>query len=388
MKVAVRVRPRRRHVAVPAEPDASALFRDAAFFREVFRVSPVAMLVFNTRGPLVDANPACERLLGYTAKELRRAPFDVLAHPDDQHQIVEALQRVIDGGVDHVRIERRYVRKDGSAIWAQSAVAALRDAAGVVQHLVFFIEDITEYKRAGDALRESEARFRQLAENMEDGVWMATADFSEMLYVSPVLERMWGVTREELSANPLANRDFIHPDDRDRVLGAFLTAFEAPVEQRFRVVRRDGIVRSLRVRGIPIRDHEGRVYRIAGITEDVTDRQRAADALEDARRHAARLVQAVREPLGLLYKALAPGVGETESGRVETFAVRAARLTPRERQVAELLVAGRSTRAIAAALGISPKTVEVHRAQVMRKMAVRSVAELIRLALLGPGEAP
>jgi len=345
------------------------------------------MLVRSARGRLVGANPACERLLGYTTGELRGFSMRALTHPDDLPETVARLQELIAGRLDHVHMEKRYRRKDGGIIWARSAVAAVRNQAGGVAHLVFFIEDITEQKRAEDALRASEARFRQLAEHIQDGVWMATADFSEILYLSPAIERLWGVTREELSANPLTNANFIHPADRERVVAAFARELEAPLELRHRVLRPDGRVRWLRVRAIPIRDEQGRVYRVAGITEDVTDRKHAADALEEARRHAARLVQAVREPLGLPYQALAPDAAQADVPE-ESFAVRAANLTARERQVMELLVAGRPTKAIAAALALSPKTVEAHRGHVMHKMRVRSVADLVRLALLDGGKNP
>jgi PAS domain S-box-containing protein len=368
---------------------AAAASAASGFFRRVFQTAPVAMLVRSTRGRLIDANPACERLLGYTADELRRSPLRALTHPDDLADTVALLQEVIAGTRPHVRMDKRYRRKNGEVIWVRSAVAPVRGADGGIDHLVFFLDEITERKRAEEALRESEARFRQLAENIEDGVWMATADFSEVLYVSPALERMYGVSSADLSKDANANRDFIHPDDRPRVVAQFPTPVEAPVEQRFRVVARDGTTRWLRVRAFPIRDESGRVYRVGGITEDVTDRKRAADALEEARRHAARLVQAVREPLGLLYQALAPdGARAGTTMPDEGFAMRVANLTPRERQVMDFLVAGRSTKAIATALSLSPKTVEAHRGQVMHKLRVQSVADLVRLALTSPRETP
>jgi PAS domain S-box-containing protein len=382
-------RPRGRASAATARRGRAVLDVPASgFFRRVFQTAPVAMLVRSTRGRLIDANPACERLLGYTADELRRSPLRALTHPDDLTDTVALLQEVIAGARPYVRTDKRYRRKNGEVIWVRTAVAPVRGAGGGIEHLVFFLDEITEQTRAEEALRESEARFRQLAENIEDGVWMSTADFSEILYVSPALERMYGVSSAVLSKDPNANREFIHPDDRPRVVAEFPSPVEAPVEQRYRVIARDGTVRWLRVRAFPIRDERGRVYRVGGITEDVTDRKRAADALEEARRHAARLVQAVREPLGLLYQALAPDGGRGEAAPDESFAMRVANLTPRERQVMDFLVAGRSTKAIAAALSLSPKAVEAHRGQVMHKLHVQSVADLVRLALTSPRETP
>ena len=250
----------------------------SGFFRKLFQASPVAMLVRSTRGRLVDANPACERLLGYTAEELRRHPLRVLTHPDDLEETVSLLQDLIAGRRDQVSLEKRYRRKDGTLIWARSAVAAVRGDTGGVEHLVFLIEDVTERKRAEEALRESEARFRQLAEHIQDGVWMATADFSQILYLSPAIERMWGVTREELSANPIANRDFIHPDDRERVIAEFPKQIEAPFEQQYRVISQ--MVKDLEVpvsvRRVPIlRESDGLAMSSRNVYLSAVERQDA-----------------------------------------------------------------------------------------------------------------
>ncbi len=145
-------------------------------------------------------------------------------------------------------------------------------------------------------------------------------------------------------------------------------------------MRPDGRHRWLRVRAIPIRDADGRIIRIAGITEDVTDRMRAAEMMEATRKHAARLVEALHESVGVLSHTLAL---ESASGPhdAESFALRAATLTPRQREVMELLVDGRSSKTIADTLAVSARTVEAHWSQVMKKLRVGSVAGLIRLVL-------
>ncbi len=347
------------------------------------------MLVRNVSGEPVAANAAFRQLLGYDEADLPSLATRPLTHPDQLAESVQDLQELIAGEREHVHQVKRYRRKDGHYIWVRSAVSALRDATGAVQHLVFFIDDVSDQKQAEEALRESEERFRQIADNIQDAFWMTTADFRVLLYASPAVERLWGAdAARTIARDPMRCLDAIHPDDRARVAALLPpNPMNAPIEIQFRVPTADGAVRWFRVRGIPIRDADGTLTRIAGITEDVTERARAAEVLAEARKHAARLVRAVREPLDVLFRALSSSPDEDASETLaafdESFQLRAAKLTAREREVMDLLVAGESTKAIAAALAVSPRTVEVHRSHVMRKLRVRSVAALVRLALLG-----
>ncbi len=126
-----------------------------------------------------------------------------------------------------------------------------------------------EQERA--ALRDSEARFRQLAEYIQEVFWLTDADMRTVLYVSPAYEALWGQPGAAMYADPLAWTRLIHPEDRERVLQA--AAAKRPLgdyDEEYRIVRVDGSVRHVRDRAFPIRDRAGRVYRIAGIAQDIT----------------------------------------------------------------------------------------------------------------------
>jgi two-component system, cell cycle sensor histidine kinase and response regulator CckA len=108
---------------------------------------------------------------------------------------------------------------------------------------------------------------------------------TQTLYVSPGYETIWGRTCESLRQQPRSYLDAIHPEDRPWIVNALRAGVEAPYELEYRVVRPDGIVRWVRDRGFPVRDEAGRVIRIAGIAEDVTQRRQ----LEMQLRHAQKM---------------------------------------------------------------------------------------------------
>ena len=136
------------------------------------------------------------------------------------------------------------------------------------------------------ALGESEQRFRQIAENIHEVFWLATVDFSNILYISPAYEAVWGRRRESLYREPRSFFATIHPEDRSRVSTIIDRDREQGFEVEYRVVRPDGSIRWICDRGFPIEDKSGRCYRVAGIAEDITEGKRAE---EETRRHATRM---------------------------------------------------------------------------------------------------
>jgi PAS domain S-box-containing protein len=140
-----------------------------------------------------------------------------------------------------------------------------------------------ERRRAERTVRESEERFRQMAENINEIFWVADLGHTRVMYVSPGYDEVWGRTSQSLYDQPRTWIESIHPDDRDAVV--------ANLEQRrcgvfndleFRILRPDGSLRWIRNRAFPITDPEGRLSRVAGLAEDITDRKRAEEAVRES----------------------------------------------------------------------------------------------------------
>lgn len=128
-------------------------------------------------------------------------------------------------------------------------------------------------------IRESEQRFRQLAEHIEQVFWLEDPERPLVFYVSPAYETIWGQTPQSLYDHPQSWFDAIHPDDRESVLAAQVRKVSGAYNIEYRVIRQDGSLRWVWSRAFPIRDEAGQVYRIAGIAEDITERKVAEEVL-------------------------------------------------------------------------------------------------------------
>jgi PAS domain S-box-containing protein len=107
-------------------------------------------------------------------------------------------------------------------------------------------------RSATDALRESELRLRQIAENIRGVFWMTTPDMKELLYVSPAYRSMWGRTEESLHRLPRSFMEVIHPEDRDYACNILNGQRGQGFDLEYRIVRPDGAVRWIHDRGFPV----------------------------------------------------------------------------------------------------------------------------------------
>ena len=130
------------------------------------------------------------------------------------------------------------------------------------------------------ALRDSEERFRQLAEHIREVFWVYGIVEERLLYVSPAYEEIWGRPVHSFHERPLDWLEAVHPDDRLRIQEAHVDKHRlGHLDVEYRIVRPDGAIRWIWDRGFPVRDETNQVYRIAGLAEDITVRKLAEDQL-------------------------------------------------------------------------------------------------------------
>ena len=272
-----------------------ALGQTEALFRNVFQSAGSWLCIFDPEGAIVEGNAAMAHALGAPPAALHGMRLEQLVHPDHAAATRQAFARLVQGKVAAQELEGCYVTGRGGLLWGSLHLSAIRDGAGRTACVVGQIVDLTVQKEAIDALRESEQRFRLLAENARDVVYRyrltPTPGFD---YVSPSAAEVSGYTPEELYADPGLPYKLVHPDD----LAAF-AAVMAPAPGRSlmletRWLRKDGRQIWVEERFSQILDDAGNVVAFEGIARDVSERK--ADE-EKVRRFGARY-QAFSQLLG------------------------------------------------------------------------------------------
>ncbi len=153
----------------------------------------------------------------------------------------------------------------------------------VQRHVALLQLEVDERKRSAQALRQSELRFRQLADNIREAFYLVAVEASQLLYVSPGYEDIWGRSCASLYDNPRSWLDAVHPDDQARVIQGLKAGYRkgASFELEYRIVRPDASLRSIRARSFAIRGEAGEILRYAGLAEDVTEQVRLQEALRE-----------------------------------------------------------------------------------------------------------
>ncbi len=262
------------------------------------------ILLLDRGGRVTLANAAAERLLGMPRTELTRPgrtePFWKLSTLEGR-PIAEnesPFYQVLATGQPVYHLECGLERPDRSQVIVSMNAAPLRDSiAGSVVGVVMSISDITESKRAEEALRRSEERFRALVEKSADGIVLLGPDGS-IKYVSPSMKRILGFTPEEIAQ---AERfSTIHPEDRAKMMNLLSECMATPgkeIQTEYRALHKDGTYRIMEGNGIN-RLNEPSVEAIVCHFRDVTERRQAEEKLREINETLRALIQA--SPLAIL----------------------------------------------------------------------------------------
>jgi PAS domain S-box-containing protein len=263
-----------------------ALLREKELYRTLARNLPGLVYRVHLDGHrrMEFFNQSLVAMTGYTEAELTTGEvcsIEPLIVAEDRAVVVAAIHQAIRKH-QPFEVEYRLRTKAGELRHFAERGQPVYGADGRCTQLDGLIFDTTTHKEAAARLQESQAQLSQLTENIREVFWLGTPDWNEVLYISPGYKELWGRSRESMYRSPRSWMKAIVAQDRPAVRAAVEAGIAGKLPVHFppyRVKRPDGTVHWVEARAWPVRDEAGRVYRIAGIIDDITERKRAEEAL-------------------------------------------------------------------------------------------------------------
>jgi PAS domain S-box-containing protein len=282
----------------------------------LFEFTPYGYLVTDQWGNIQQANHAASTLLSVEQKHLVGKPLTIFIAQEDSHTCIPQLadlQQSLEWEISiqprqgkpfpaSLKVAPMYDLQDQQSGWIwllsniserkQAEAALIRDTEELEKRVAertkelvatnqALQQEIKERKETEAALRKSEEIFRQFAENMDSYIWICSQDCSNIYYINPAYEKIWGRSCQSLRENPLSWIEAIYPEDIERLMAEVEVYHQqgGNASSEYRIFHPDGSIRWLSARRFPIKNEQGQVEYYGGIGEDITERQQAEVAL-------------------------------------------------------------------------------------------------------------
>lgn len=257
-------------------------------FRSLVENASDIVFSLDRAGNFTYISPQWLEILGHDTRALIGSSSAVLIHPDDLPENVRAFRSVMEKGIRVHGIEYRIRHSDGTWRWHSQSAAPLRNASGEIVSYMGICRDITDQRKAEEALRESEARYRLLADNVKDVIWTADMDM-HLTYITPSVQDLWGMTPEEAIAQPV--EEALTPESLAVIREHYCRAMSdlqdgkimpahRPLELEFR--RKDGSTVWTEVMITPMMGKDGHPTGVIGLTRDISQRRASETALRES----------------------------------------------------------------------------------------------------------
>ena len=273
---------------------AEALRESEGKYRALFENASQAIFVVQG-GKLAFSNPMTTRLTGYSSDELRNRSFRELIQPDDRDMVVEQHRKRMSGEGGPALYSFRVVDRAGQARWVEIS-AVLISWEGLPATLNF-VSDITERRRAEEALRESEEKYRALFENAGESIFVVQD--GNLVFSNPSYNRLVGYSREELKN--ISYTDFVHPDEQGQIVERHLKRLqgeETPSHYISRIVDRTGQSHWVDINAVFI-NWEGQPATL-DFMSDITEQKQIEETLRASRQILEGIINAI--PVRVFWK--------------------------------------------------------------------------------------
>jgi two-component system, NtrC family, sensor kinase len=252
-------------------------------FRRAFEDAPFGIIIGAPGKNFARVNAAWCKMLGYTKEQLQALSWPDLTLPADLPAFNEGMERLLLNPGEPLDTEKRYLHSNGSTVWGHIRISLVTDDHGAPQQYVVHVEDITARKRAEQAQRESEERFRSMADDIPSMMWVAGAE-GELEFINRAYREFSGVACEDLRGGKWLT--LAHPDDAPEYVAAFNLAVRdgAPFGAEARFRRADGEWRMVGTHAKPRFAPDGEFLGLIGNCADITERRLLREQLLQAQK--------------------------------------------------------------------------------------------------------
>ncbi len=247
-------------------------------FRGAFEYSAIGMALVSPQGRFLKANKKLCHILGYSQEELQNIGFQQITYPDDLDKDLRTLQQLVAGNLESYQLEKRYIHKSGSIVWATLSVSLVRDEDGAPIHFVSQIEDVTERKKAEAELEESKEKYSKLFRSVQDVFFKLDAE-GYIVEISPSIEKYEGYKQEEFIGKHASTFYYV-PAEREFVLNALRTSRKLD-DYNVRLLTPDGGFVYTSINAYVLYDDQGNFIGSEGSIRDITTRVLAEEALKE-----------------------------------------------------------------------------------------------------------
>jgi PAS domain S-box-containing protein len=257
-----------------------ALLKSQEKLQGIFNVANSGIVMIDKSGKFLLFNDWCCKLLGYTRTEFQELNATIISHPDDLKRSSILNKKIIDGKIEHYQIEKRYVGKDGSAVWCEISASSIKDQDNNVVNIIGVIIDITERKKAKMALHKSEARLIETQRLSKLGSWETDFTFKNAIW-SRETARIYGIDEKATQFTLEEFLSIVHPEDRLLVQTEFVHSIKKHSLNRFehRIITPAGIEKFVEQRWKIVRDNKEQPIHVIGSCLDITERKLAEEKL-------------------------------------------------------------------------------------------------------------
>jgi PAS domain S-box-containing protein len=320
-------------------------------FQGILDIENHAIIFINEQQEIQLFNQGASAIFGYTSSEILGQPLDILLPEIFRNNHSQHIKDFKESSIKSKQMAQRTrsifaQRKNGQEFPVEAFISKIELTTGITfivilreltnqlalenqlkelneqleirveQRTIQLKEQIKTREKITQGLQESEKKFRELVEHIQDVFWITDIDKKEIIYVSPAYEKIWGKKCEELYEKPHSFLEAIHPQDRGRIIQALSKQILGNYNEEYRIIRPNGEICWIKDQAFVINTPEGKIERIVGIAEDITSQKEAAEQLEKFAQELENRVKKRTTELQLINQLLQQKITEKEQAEI------------------------------------------------------------------------